>query len=113
MSETSAKETATEEAAAAVTAPQRDVSAVNKFAAAHGEGAKAVVEYLGTSAARICLVGTDGTLGDLVVRDVATAEAVVEASVADLADGWDRELVNLVTLRAGHNKKMAGYLARR
>ncbi|MGZ4574343.1 MAG: hypothetical protein ACXVXY_04990 [Mycobacteriaceae bacterium] len=98
---------------AVVRAPRRDVSAVNKFAAAHGEGAQAVVEYVSTSAVRVCLVATDGTMGDVVVRDLATAKAVIEASVAQLAEEWDRELVNTVKLPAGHNKKMAGYLARR
>ncbi len=106
-------DTATETSAQepAVEVPHKSVAAINRFAAAHGEGAQAVLQYVGVGAVRITLVGTDGTLGDVVVRDMATAEATVEASAAELGE-WDRELTNAATLPEGHRRKMAGYLAR-
>jgi hypothetical protein len=93
-------------------APQKAVAAVNRFAAAH-EGARAVTQFVGEGATRVTLIGTDGgVLGDVVVRDVATAEAVIAASDAEAAE-WDRELAGAVTLPPGLRKKMAGYLTRR
>jgi len=84
------------------------VVAVNRFTAAP-EGARAVVQFVGEGATRITLVGTDGgVLGDVVVRDVETADAVVAASDAEAAE-WDRELAGAVTLPAGLRKKMAGH----
>ncbi len=92
-------------------APQKAVAAVNRFTAAH-EGARAVVQFVGEGATRVTLVGTDGgVLGDVVVRDVATAEAVIAASDAEAAE-WDRELAGALTLPPGLRKKMAGHLAR-
>ncbi len=89
-------------------APQKAVVAVNRFTATH-EGARAVVQFVGEGATRITLVGTDGgVLGDVVVRDVETADAVVAASDAEAAE-WDRELAGAVTLPAGLRKKMAGH----
>ena len=105
MSETAHE---TESPEASPQPPQKAVSAVNRFAAAH-EGARAVVQFVGDGATRITLVGTDGgVLGDVVVRDVATAEAVIAASAAEAAE-WDLELAGAVTLPPGLRKKMAGH----
>lgn len=110
MAETA--EQASAEPEPAVEVPRKALATVNAFVAAHGEAARAVVEYVGTGATRICLVGADDTMGDVVVTDVATAQAVIDASDAERAEGWDRELVNTVRLPAGLRKKMGGYLAR-
>ena len=108
MSETAAQPEETEPTAPA---PPKAVAAVNRFAAAH-DGARAVVQFVGEGATRITLVGIDGgVLGDVVVPNVATAEAVIAASDAEAAE-WDRELAGAVTPPAGLRKRMAGHLAR-
>ncbi len=108
MSETAGKP---EETESTTQAPAKAVAAVNRFAAAH-EGARAVVQFVGDGATRITLIGTDGgVLGDVVVLDVATAEAVIAASDAEAAE-WDRELAGAVTPPAGLRKRMAGHFAR-
>ena len=54
------------------------------------------------------LVGDDGAMGDVVLPDVASAEAVVEA-VADLErHEWDRETTAAVKIGPAHRRKMAG-----
>lgn len=92
-------------------APKGAVSTVDKFATEHGDGATAVLQYVGRSAVRVTLVGADGTLGDVVVPDMETAEQVVARSTAKQAE-WDRELAAEVKTPKGLAKKMAGYLAR-
>ncbi|MDQ2722470.1 MAG: hypothetical protein M3Y19_04075, partial [Actinomycetota bacterium] len=73
---------------------------------------RAVIQFVGEGATRVTLMGTDGgVLGDVVVRDVATAAAVIAASNAEAAE-WDRELAAAVTLPPGLRKKMAGHFAR-
>jgi hypothetical protein len=101
----------TEESTPSVTAPARDVAAVDRFVAAHGEAASAVVQGVSLDQVRITLVGADGNLGDVLVRDTATAEAVVEASTATWAE-WDRELSGSVTLTPANRERMAGGRAR-
>ncbi|MEO9223110.1 MAG: hypothetical protein ABI251_15325 [Mycobacteriaceae bacterium] len=108
MSETAGKP---EETESTTQAPSKAVAAVNRFAAAH-EGARAVVQFVGDGATRITLIGTEGgVLGDVLVPDVAAAEAVIAASDAEAAE-WDRELAGSLTLPAGLRKRMAGHLAR-
>ncbi|UZJ26175.1 hypothetical protein RHODO2019_07120 [Rhodococcus antarcticus] len=100
-----------EESTPSVTAPARAVAAVDRFVAAHGEAASAVVEGVSCDKVRITLVGADGNLGDVIVRDAATAAAVVEASTATGAE-WDRELSGSVTLTRANRARMAGGRAR-
>ncbi|MCP2170253.1 hypothetical protein LX83_007144 [Goodfellowiella coeruleoviolacea] len=84
-----------------------------EFVAAHGAPARAVVERLGRAGARVVLVGADGALGDVVVPDVATGEAVC-AAVPDLKlTEWDRDTTAAVTIGAEHRRRMAGPRARR
>lgn len=91
-----------------VQVPARAVRTAEAFVAAHGAPARAVVENVGRSVARVVLVGADGTMGDVVVPDAATGEALV-ARVADLTPAdWDRETVSATKIGAAHRRKMAG-----
>jgi len=88
--------------------PARAVKTAAEFVAAHGRQSRAVVENIGRAGARIVLVGEDGAFGDVVVPDVATAEAVV-AAVPDLAPSeWDRETTAALRIGSAHRHKMAG-----
>ncbi|NLG55721.1 MAG: hypothetical protein GX542_08755 [Rhodococcus sp.] len=97
---------------AAAVAPKEVVADIKKFLAAHGKAGNAVIQPVGEGKVRITLVAEDGILGDQVVRDLATAHAVVEA-VSNLTESpdWDRELTSKVTPRKGHFAKMAGWVA--
>jgi len=96
-----------------VALPKRAVRAAREFVAAHGKPSRAVVEHLGRAGARVVLIGADGALGDVVVPDMATAEAAREA-VADLEPAdWDRETTDAVTIGAAHRRRMAGPRAKR
>ncbi|WP_234974272.1 hypothetical protein [Williamsia sterculiae] len=96
-----------------VRVPPQTVKAINGYLSRHGGMATAVIQPIGASGVRITLVAGDGgILGDQVVDDVATAEAVV-ARVPDLEVGeWDRELTSVATPAPGHWTKMAGWVAR-
>jgi hypothetical protein len=86
----------------------RAVKTASAFVVAHGKPARAVVENVGRAGARVVLVGADGAMGDVVLPDAASAEAVVEA-VADLdAHEWDRETTAAVRIGPAHRRKMAG-----
>ena len=52
----------------------------------------AVVEPIGQGRVRLVLVAPDGTLGDLVVSDEATARAAAGLAGADVEDAFSREL---------------------
>ncbi|RKT56344.1 hypothetical protein [Saccharothrix australiensis] len=84
------------------------VKAAKAFVAAHGKSARAVVENVGRAGARVVLVGEDGAMGDVFVRSVADAEALI-AAVPDLEQHeWDRETTAQVKIGAGHRHRMAG-----
>lgn len=90
----------------------RTVGELRKFVAAHGN-AQAVVEPIGRAGVRIMLVGGDGVLGDEVVRDLATATAVLEQiEEITVAGEWEREMVAIADPAPGHYAKMAGWVAR-
>ncbi|MER7011291.1 hypothetical protein ABT324_07670 [Saccharopolyspora sp. NPDC000359] len=101
--------TATEE----TTAPApKAIATAEAFVAAHGKSARAVVENLGQVGARVVLIGADGRFGDVVVPDVATGNALVEAVEGLSAHEWDGETVAAVKIGAEHRRKMAGPRAR-
>ncbi|MFC9788313.1 hypothetical protein [Rhodococcus sp. NPDC127528] len=92
--------------------PSHIVASVRKFVAEHGGSATAVIQPIGYAGVRITLVGADGVLGDEVVDDLATANAVV-AAVDNLAvSEWERSITSIVTPRVGHWRKMAGWVAK-
>ena len=73
----------------------------------------AVLQPIGRVGVRITLVGEDGVLGDRVVDDLATANAVVDSVEGLTATSeWDRALTSIVTPQQGHWKKMAGWVAK-
>ena len=87
-------------------------NAINKFVAAHGGSASAVLQPVGLRGVRITLVGADGILGDQMVSTMAEAEAVVEANSSVTRTEWDRELVSRTALDPGHARRMAGLMGR-
>ncbi|ATQ27809.1 hypothetical protein D092_11065 [Rhodococcus ruber Chol-4] len=95
-----------------VAAPADIVKSLRSFVAAHGGSAKAVLQPVARGAVRITVVAEDGVLGDRVVRDLATAHAVVEALPGVTVSEWDREVTSIATPQQGHWKKMAGWVAR-
>lgn len=97
--------------AAAPAIPKSTVSAITKFVAEHGGSASAVIQPIGVVGVRITLVGADGILGDQVVKDLATANAVVASFDNVTVAEWERELTSVVTPQDGHFKKMAGWVA--
>lgn len=86
--------------------PGRAVSSAKAFVAAHGRPTRAVVERIGRAGARVVLVGNDGAMGDIVVPDVETGEAVVEAAGAHAAE-WDRDTVAATKIGLRHRRRMA------
>ncbi|MGC5258727.1 hypothetical protein ACPXCG_20495 [Gordonia sp. DT218] len=96
-----------------VEAPQSVVASIKGFIGREGGSAKAVLQPIGAAGVRITLVGEQGgILGDRVVDDVATAEAVVEAVDGLEAAEWDRDLTSAATVSPSHYRKMAGWVAR-
>lgn len=91
--------------------PKSAVKAITKFVAEHGGTASAVIQPVGVVGVRITLVGADGILGDQVVKDLATANAVVASFDNVTVAEWERELTSIVTPADGHFKKMAGWVA--
>jgi hypothetical protein len=95
----------------AVLAPERTVSAIKEFLGAHGGKGSVVIQPIGRIGVRLTLVGVDGVLGDQVVGDLATANAVVAALPGLEVAEWDRELTGRATPAPGHALKMAGWVA--
>ncbi|MFW0790529.1 hypothetical protein [Gordonia sp. CPCC 205333] len=109
--DTTTEATATE--ATAVEAPGDIVSTIRRFISREGGEATAVIAPIGAAGVRITLVGkAGGILGDRVVPDVATAEAVVNAVDGLSVGEWDRELVSATTVKPSHYRQMAGWVAR-
>ena len=82
------------------------MSSAKAFVAAHGRPTRAVVEPIGRAGARLVLVGNDGAMGDIVVPDVVTGEAVIEAAGAQAAE-WDRDTVAATKIGPRHRRRMA------
>ncbi|MBE7161405.1 MAG: hypothetical protein INR72_09175 [Williamsia herbipolensis] len=103
---------ATDAPEAAVQAPKKAVAAATRFVRQGGGSAKAVIEPIGAAGVRILMVAEDGgVIGDQVVKDVASAHAVVDAVEGLTAAEWDRELSAAATPAPGHWRKMAGWVA--
>lgn len=92
----------------APSAPKKPVAAAAAFAEAHGGAARAVVENVGQAGARIVLVGEDGMLGDVMVADVKTGEAVIEAVEALTPAEWDADTTAALQIGPEHRRRMAG-----
>ena len=86
--------------------PGRAVASAKAFVAAHGRPTRAVVANIGRAGARVVLVGNDGAMGDIVVPDVATGSAVIDAAGAQPAE-WDRDTVAATRIGPRHRRRMA------
>ena len=96
-----------------VEAPTEVVASVRKFVEREGCSAKVVPQAIGDAGVRITLVGdANGILGDRVVPDLATAQAVVDAVDGLEIAEWDRDLTSETTVSTSHYRKMAGWVAR-
>ncbi|WP_232016757.1 hypothetical protein [Gordonia insulae] len=89
------------------------VGSIKGFIGREGGSAKAVLQPIGAAGVRITLVGADGgILGDRVVADLSTAQAVVaEIDGLETAE-WDRDLTSAANVSPSHYRKMAGWVAR-
>ena len=91
---------------------RKAVSAAEAFVRAHGGSARAVVENIGQAGVRVVLVGEDGMLGDVVVSDVETGQALAEAVDGLTPSDWDTDTVAALQIGPEHRRKMAGPRAR-
>lgn len=92
----------------ATPAPQKAVKAAAGFVGEHGGSARAVVENVGHYAGtRIVLVGDDGTLGDVMVADVATAESVIGAVDGLVPSDWDADTAAALKIGPEYRRRMA------
>lgn len=88
------------------------ISAIKKYVAREGGSATAVLQPIGAAGVRITLVGGEGgILGDQVVADLDTAKQIIDQIEGVEIGEWDRELTSVATVRPGHYKKMAGWVA--
>ena len=112
MTDQPGSETPASEPATTVTAPAEVVRSIKGFIGHEGGSAKAVLQPVGEAGVRITLVGEKGgILGDRVVVDSATAEAVV-AAIPNLEQAeWDRQLTTDTNVLPKHWRKMAGWVA--
>lgn len=95
-----------------VSAPSDVVASIRSFVGREGGEAKAVLQPIGNAGVRITLVGEQGgILGDRVVDDIATANAVVDAIDGVEIAEWDRELTSAANVKPSHYRKMAGWVA--
>ncbi len=107
--------TSTETAAPAAPSPAAGiVDSIRRYVAAEDGSAKAILQPTGVAGIRITLIGEkNGLLGDRVVPSLDEAKAVVaQVDGLEIADEWDRELTNQVTIAPSHWRKMAGWVAR-
>ncbi|MFZ2512351.1 MAG: hypothetical protein WAW85_14830 [Gordonia sp. (in: high G+C Gram-positive bacteria)] len=105
---------ATETAVEATPSPTAGVvGSIRRYVAAEGGASTAILQPTGVAGVRITLIGEkNGLLGDRVVASLDEAKAVVaQVEGLEIADEWDRELTNKVTIAPSHWRKMAGWVA--
>jgi hypothetical protein len=81
---------------------------IRHFAKHHGGSAEGQLAYLGQMGTRIVLVGEDGTWGDLVARDHATARRAAEQAGITLHESFDGEFAAKVRTGPYEWARMAG-----
>ncbi|WP_037579265.1 hypothetical protein [Phaeacidiphilus oryzae] len=86
---------------------ERIAGHIRAFAREHGE-VQAVVEYVGAIGTRIALVAGDGSWGDQVAPDYATAKRAVELSGAQEEESFEGELGAKVRTSEYEWRRMAG-----
>ena len=82
------------------------------FVTDRGEPVKVVVQNLGISGARMVLIAPDGRVGDVIVPDVATGNAVVAAEEALEAAEWDSETVGQANIGPERRRSMGASATR-
>ncbi|MFJ6621687.1 hypothetical protein ACIQOW_29450 [Kitasatospora sp. NPDC091335] len=81
---------------------------LTSFARQHGGSADAVVEYVGSVATRIVVVGADGAWGDQVAPSYAVGKRAAELAGLTLHEDFEGELGLKVKTGAYEWKRMAG-----
>lgn len=76
------------------------------FAESHGKPVKVVVENFGRSGARMVLVAPNGRIGDVIVPDVSTGNAVIAAEDDLEAAEWDSATVAQTTIGSQRRRSM-------
>jgi hypothetical protein len=81
---------------------------IRHFARGHGGRAEGHLTYLGQMGTRIVLVGEDGTWGDLVAPDQATAQRAAEQAGITLHESFDGAFAAKVRTGRYEWSRMAG-----
>lgn len=81
---------------------------IRSFAGRHGGAAGGQLAYIGQTGVRIVLVAEDGTWGDLVAPDHATALRAAEQAGITLRESFDGELAAKVRTGPYEWSRMAG-----
>jgi|GEM_PF-6945629 len=82
------------------------------FVESHGKPVKVVVQNLGRAGARMVLIAPGGRIGDVIVPDVATGNAVVAAEEDLEAAEWDSETVAQTTVGPERRRSMGSSATR-
>jgi len=82
------------------------------FVESHGKPVKVVVHNLGRAGARMVLIAPDGRIGDVIVPDVATGNAVVAAEEDLEAAEWDSETVAQTSIGPERRRSMGSSATR-
>ena len=84
------------------------VARISEFLGEHpGDGARAVINYLGRPGARVVVVADDRAFGDVVVSSVEAGERACAAAGVTVGT-WDRETSAKLTPSPADRRKMAG-----
>lgn len=86
--------------------------AARQFVAAHGKPVSVVVQNLGRTGSRMVLIAPNGRIGDVIVADVATGNAVIEAEEDLQAAEWDSETVGRTTIGPARRRNMGHSVTR-
>lgn len=83
-------------------------SQITAFAQQHGGSAEGQIAYVGQVGARIVLVGSDGTWGDLMAPSVETAREAAEQAGITVNDSFDGAMAEKVRTGPYEWSRMAG-----
>ncbi|GAB2792120.1 hypothetical protein [Streptomyces daliensis] len=81
---------------------------ITAFAKSHGGSAEGQIAYVGQVGARIVLVGSDGTWGDLMAPSVESAREAAERADLTLRETFDGEMAEKVRTGPYEWTRMAG-----
>lgn len=92
------------------TAHAREVA--RGFVESQGKPVKVVVQNLGRAGARMVLIAPNGRIGDIVVPDVATGNAVIAAEDDLETAEWDSDTVGQTTVGPQRRRSMGHSVTR-